>query len=180
MTTNTKRLPTRITTSTLARTRYHDEIEWRRPSDFTAIELPRPVVLINGAFDLLHTGHFKIIAKARDRAGMRGTVICALDSDAKITRSKGQGRPIMSWIERAAALNYQPINMLVEIDTREDMDTLIASVRPDLRVQGYDYIDHQSAYPNIPKLFVHGTPMRTTEIIRRIQSLPYNQAGKRS
>jgi cytidyltransferase-like protein len=165
------KLPARITNSALARARYEDELEWMRPSDFLDHDLPRPIVLINGAFDLLHVGHMKIIAKARERAGQNGTVVCAMDSDAKVARAKGDGRPIMSWIERAAALNYQPINFLVEIEERSDMDELVSALSPDLRVQGYDYLDHQSAYPHIPKLFVRGTPMRTSEIVKRCQNL---------
>jgi bifunctional ADP-heptose synthase (sugar kinase/adenylyltransferase) len=113
----------------------------------------------------------KVLFAARKRATPKGTVVCALDSDKKIAASKGKGRPILSWIERATALSYMPIDTIVEIEGPEDMATLIANLQPDERVQGSDYASHTSSYP-IPKLFVRDAGMHTSTIIDRIQALP--------
>lgn len=142
-----------------------EEVEWMRPKEFKGLELPRPVVLVNGAFDILHSGHMKILFRARERAL---TLVVAMDSDARVAR-KGPGRPIQSFIERATTMNYMPVDYLVEIDSDRDMVDLVGSLRPDLRVQGYDYKGKDSKFPEIPKCFVKNGSMRTSKIIERCQ-----------
>jgi bifunctional ADP-heptose synthase (sugar kinase/adenylyltransferase) len=162
------KLPPRLPNSALARARtVVNEVEWLRPSDLANHNLPRPIILTNGAFDLAHVGHRRLFAMARKQAGKRGTVICALDSDQKVALAKA-GRPILSWIERAALLNYEPIDFIVEIDSSVDMDSLMTNLKPDLRVQGYSYLSTQTRYPNIPKLYVRDAGMHTSDIIQRI------------
>lgn len=134
------------------------------------MELPRPIVLINGAFDLLHSGHWKIIQRARRNAA---TLICALDSDARVAH-KDPRRPIQTYVERATMLGYTPVDYLSEIDSDRDMYTLICALKPDLRVQGPEYAT-VSKYPWIPKAIVSGLDtkgnrmgMSTSQIITRI------------
>lgn len=161
--------PDRLTNFTYISER--DELPWLRPEDFRDIELERPVVLINGAFDLLHSGHWKIITRARRKSG---TLICALDSDSRVSR-KDPRRPIQTYIERATMLGYTPIDYLCEIENDKDMLALVRACRPDLRVQGPEYRRVDSKYPWIPKAFVSGlgrTGARigasTTKLIERI------------
>lgn len=153
---------------TLYRNRSTDETElpWVRPADLAKLDLPRPVVLVNGVFDLLHSGHLKLLFAARSKAA---TVVCGLESDNRARKAKGEGRPILNWIERATALAYTPIDYLVEIDNEGDMKRLVAAISPDLRVQSEEYKGKPSRFPTIPKLLVRlGKGMSTTEIIRRI------------
>lgn len=142
------------------------ELEWMRASAFDGHDLPRPIVVVNGAFDLLHSGHMKVISYARERAK---TLICAMDSDRRIRAAKGPERPILNWIERATALGYLPLDYLVEIDSDTEMRDFLNSVRPDLRVQGGDYLGQASKYPWLDKLYVQTGGLRTSEIIRRIK-----------
>jgi D-beta-D-heptose 7-phosphate kinase/D-beta-D-heptose 1-phosphate adenosyltransferase len=142
------------------------ELEWMRAERFRGMQLKAPVVLINGAFDLLHSGHMKVISYAREHAG---TLVCAMDSDRRIREAKGPSRPILNWVERATTLGYMPIDYLVEIDSDEEMRDLINSLRPDLRVQGGDYVEHASKYPWLRKMFVTTGGIRTSEIVRRIK-----------
>lgn len=148
-----------------------DELPWLRPEDFKDLDMPGPVVLINGAFDLLHSGHWKVITRARRKAG---TLIVALDSDQRVSR-KDPLRPIQTFIERATMLAYTPVDYLCEIDTDQDMYNLIRTARPDLRVQGPEYRTG-SKYPWVPKAFVSGlnrtgnrVGMSTSKIIDRIR-----------
>lgn len=148
-----------------------DELPWLRPEDFRDLDLPRPVVLINGAFDLLHSGHWKLISRARQKAG---TLICALDSDERVSR-KDPRRPIQTYIERATMLGYTPVDYLCEIETDRDIYSLIRATRPDLRVQGPEYRNAPSKYPWVPKAYVSGLGrtgdrigMATSKIISRI------------
>lgn len=164
-------IPDRITNFTYVSER--DELPWLRPEDFRDMDLLHPIVLINGAFDLLHSGHWKIITRARRKAA---TLICALDSDERVGR-KDPRRPIQTYIERATMLGYTPVDYLCEIDTDRDMYDLIRAARPDLRVQGAEYRHAESKYPWVPKAFVSGVSrsggrigMATTKIVDRIVS----------
>lgn len=145
------------------RERDSEEIPWLRPDSPELLELPRPIVLINGAFDILHTPHMRLIFSAAEK----GTVICALDSDQRIRRSKGPERPILSFVERAAALNYMPVASIVEIDTDTDMKQLIHYLKPNLRVQGTEYRDRESKF-KIRKMLVRDGKPHTTDLIERI------------
>lgn len=155
----------RRATYVLARHRVWQPIEWLRPDSKELANLQHPVVLVNGAFDILHVGHMRLIYTAREHAK---TLIVALDGDDKITAEKGPTRPIQNFIERASALNYMPVDYIVEISNRNDLDTLVGAVKPDLRVQGWDYKDTPSRYPEVPKIIVRRTYTPTSKLIERI------------
>ena len=144
-----------------------EEVEWMRPKEFKGLDLPRPVVLVNGAFDILHSGHMKIIFQARER-GL--TLVAAIDSDRRVAR-KGPGRPVQTFVERATAMNYMPVDYVVEIDTDRDMGDLMRSLKPDLRVQGWDYRDKDTKFPEVPKCYVREGSMRTSKIIERCKKV---------
>jgi D-beta-D-heptose 7-phosphate kinase/D-beta-D-heptose 1-phosphate adenosyltransferase len=144
------------------------ELEWVRAERFEGHDLPRPLVLINGAYDLLHSGHMKIISHAREHAA---TLVCAMDSDRKIRASKGAARPIMNWVERYATMSYMPIDFIVEIDSDLEMRNLINRLRPDLRVQGSEYLTSVSKYPWLKKMLVTDSGIHTSEIIRRCKEV---------
>lgn len=147
------------------------DLDWVRADSFEGLELPRPVVLVNGVFDILHSGHMKVLSFARERAGVRGTLVCAMDSDRLVREQKGADRPVLNWIERATALGYMPIDFLVEVDSTAEMIRLVKGLRPDLRVQGGDYVDGATRFPWLRKMFVQTGGMRTSEIIRRCRAV---------
>ena len=163
--------PARYKNYIIARTRNAEaeEVPWVSVPGLTSLTLPRPIVLVNGAFDLLHAGHMKLIFTARRHAD-GGSLVCALDSDERVAKAKGVGRPIFTYLERAAALGYMPIDYLVEITSDNDIKKLVQILKPDLRVQGSDYIDVPSKFPNINKVFVRSKGMRTSVIIERIKN----------
>ncbi len=148
----------------LYRERQWEDIPWLRPTDFSGMALKSPTVLINGAFDILHAPHMRLIFAARHKAG---TLVCALDNDEKVQSEKGQGRPVLTFVERAASLNYLPIDFIVQINTKKDMDQLITTLKPDLRVQSMEYRNKPSRYRN-RKMFVREGKLHSSEIIRRI------------
>lgn len=54
--------------------------------------LPRPLVLTNGCFDILHRGHVTYLAQARS-CGQ--ALVLALNTDASVRRlDKGNDRPV--------------------------------------------------------------------------------------
>jgi D-beta-D-heptose 7-phosphate kinase / D-beta-D-heptose 1-phosphate adenosyltransferase len=90
----------------------------------------------NGCFDLLHPGHVKILAEARAACDR---LVVGLNSDASVTRLKGEGRPIQNVHARAevlAALEAVDLVVVFEDDTPLD---LIRRVRPKALIKGNDY-----------------------------------------
>lgn len=160
--------PARLRNYSLYRERDHRDIPWLRIKDFkkpaVMESLPRPIVLVNGAFDLLHSSHMRLIFAARHKAA---TLVCALDGDAKIAKEKGPERPILNWVERAVALNYMPIDVIVEICRAADMDHLMAALQPDLRVRS----EAERAYPSrydTKRMLVREGRIHTSYLVDRI------------
>lgn len=162
-------LPSRIRNYYYTRTKGADGVPWLRIDMLPAAQLARPRVLVNGAFDLLTASHMRLLSVARDKAGPTGTVLIALDSDEKVAKAKGASRPVMTFIERATTLGYMPIDALVEVGSDEDMRRLVATLAPDLRVQGAEYAGHATRFPHVCRCFVPDTGLHTSDIIARIR-----------
>ena len=99
--------------------------------------LPRPLVLTNGVFDVLHKGHVTYLDQARAQGA---SLVVALNTDASARRlGKGPERPLNNETDRAwmmAALAS------VDLVTWFDEDTplaLIQQIQPDVLVKGGDY-----------------------------------------
>jgi len=58
-------------------------------------------VFTNGCFDILHPGHIFLLNKA---ASLGNKLIIGLNSDASVSRLKGNSRPINDWNSRAVLL----------------------------------------------------------------------------
>lgn len=141
-----------------------DIVPWVRIADFRKLELPRPIVLVNGAFDLLHSGHLKILWHARKHSKI---LLVALDSDQKIKQHKGVERPLLTWVERATALSYLPVDYIVEIENDGDFVELVNTVEPDLRVLGAEYRGRRSRV-DVKTMFVQGSGMHSSTLVERI------------
>jgi rfaE bifunctional protein nucleotidyltransferase chain/domain len=125
-------------------------------------QLPRPWVLTNGVFDVLHRGHVTYLAQAR---ALGAALVVALNTDASARRlGKGPQRPLNKLEDRAwmmAALQS------VDVVTWFDEDTplqLIAELRPDILVKGGDY--DMSRLPETAVVQAYGG---------RAQALPFVQ-----
>ena len=94
------------------------------------------VVMTNGCFDILHTGHVAYLEEAK----MRGDrLIVAVNDDASVTRLKGEGRPVNPVADRMSVLaGLASVDWVVPFaeDTPAD---LIGRVMPDVLVKGGDY-----------------------------------------
>jgi len=100
-------------------------------------DLPRPLVLTNGVFDVLHRGHVMYLAQARS---LGASLLVALNTDASARRlGKGPDRPLNNEMDRAYVIAALTSTTLV---TWFDEDTpleLIGKLRPDILVKGGDY-----------------------------------------
>lgn len=50
-----------------------------------------PIVIVNGTFDVLHSGHLKLLDHA---SSLGGFLFICIDNDKRVTELKGLGRPV--------------------------------------------------------------------------------------
>ena len=95
-------------------------------------------IWLNGCFDVLHHGHFKLIQHA---ASFGGQVIIGIDSDERVKKNKGEGRPFHSESERAFNLKQiKGVDTVVVFDSDEKLRELLERYKPDKFFIGSDYI----------------------------------------
>lgn len=99
--------------------------------------LPRPLVMTNGVFDVLHRGHVSYLHRA---AELGGSLLVAVNSDASARMlGKGPDRPLNAAEDRAYVLaGLASVIMVTFFETRTPVE-LIQAVRPDIYVKGGDY-----------------------------------------
>jgi len=96
----------------------------------------RTVVLTNGVFDLLHTGHLYYLEAAR---ALGDALFVALNGDASVRALKGPLRPIQRATERAYALAALACVDGVLIFDTPRLTAEITALRPDVYCKGGDY-----------------------------------------
>jgi len=94
-------------------------------------------VFVNGTFDVLHYGHFKLLEMASQ---LGSKLYVAIDTDERIKEKKGENRPFHNLIERKEMLeSIKYVNKVFSFDSDEDLITLIRAINPDVYVIGSDY-----------------------------------------
>ena len=94
------------------------------------------IVFTNGCFDILHAGHVGYLEQAR-KQGDR--LILAINSDASVTRLKGEGRPINPVERRMAVLaGLEAVDWVVSFED-DTPERLLGLIKPDILVKGGDY-----------------------------------------
>jgi rfaE bifunctional protein nucleotidyltransferase chain/domain len=95
-------------------------------------------IWLNGCFDVLHHGHFKLIQHA---TSFGGQVIIGIDSDERVKKNKGEGRPFHSESERAFNLKQiKGVDTVVVFDSDEKLRELLERYKPDKFIIGSDYL----------------------------------------
>jgi rfaE bifunctional protein nucleotidyltransferase chain/domain len=99
--------------------------------------LPRPLVMSNGVFDVLHRGHVTYLAQAR---ALGASLLVALNTDASARRlGKGPDRPLNDEVDRAIMMAaLESVDLVTWFDENTPLE-LIEHVRPDVLVKGGDY-----------------------------------------
>jgi rfaE bifunctional protein nucleotidyltransferase chain/domain len=94
------------------------------------------VVLVNGAFDLLHAGHVRYLAAAHEHGDL---LVAAVNSDLSVRRLKGPGRPIVPESERIEILSH--LWMIDRICLFDDptVAPVLDALRPHVHAKGTDY-----------------------------------------
>jgi len=95
------------------------------------------IVLTSGSFDLVHLGHVKYLAKAKQ---LGDVLIVGVDGDAKIRARKGADRPMVPEEERLEMLAHQrPVDLIYLKGDEEARWALIKTVAPDVLVLSTDH-----------------------------------------
>ncbi|HMM79088.1 MAG TPA: adenylyltransferase/cytidyltransferase family protein [Pyrinomonadaceae bacterium] len=94
------------------------------------------IVLANGCFDLLHVGHIRYLAAAKE---LGDCLVVGVNSDEQARRLKGVGRPAVGEDERAEVISALRSVDLVTIFHEPTVTELIRSIRPDIHAKGTDY-----------------------------------------
>jgi len=132
----------------------------------------RRVVLTNGCFDLVHSGH---VSYLREAASLGDLLVVGVNSDASVRSFKEPGRPIVPEADRVevvAALEMVDYVVLFDEPTAE---VLVAELKPDIYVKGGDYRLEElpearvvESYGGQVKLLPYREGRSTTGIIQRI------------
>lgn len=96
----------------------------------------KKLVLTNGVFDLLHTGHLYYLQQAR---ALGDALFVALNADASVRALKGPTRPVQSEEQRAYALAALACIDGVVIFREKRLTAEIAALRPDVYCKAGDY-----------------------------------------
>src|SRR5258705_3458831 len=90
---------------------------------------PEQIVFTNGCFDVLHVGHVRYLQAAK---ALGGRLVVALNADESVRKLKGEGRPVMTELERAEILAaLEPVDAVV-IFPELDVRALLNDVRTDV------------------------------------------------
>lgn len=99
-------------------------------------ESGKRIVFTNGCFELLHVGHVRYLAAAREAGDL---LIVGLNSDASVRRLKGPPRPLVPQTARAEVLAALAAVDWVTIFEQDTPESLIRGLRPDVIVKGGDW-----------------------------------------
>jgi rfaE bifunctional protein nucleotidyltransferase chain/domain len=123
-------------------------------------------IWMNGCFDVLHYGHFKLIEYAKT---FDGKLVIGIDSDERVKQLKGNDRPFHSEEERRFNLmQIKGVDAVVIFDTDDKLRKQIQLYSPDIFVIGSDYIDKPiigGEYANEIKFFNKIDGFSTTKLL---------------
>ena len=106
----------------------------------------KSIVLVGGCFDVLHPGHIIFLQKAKAAGNI---LVVLLESDRKVKKIKGVGRPVHSQKERALMLKalkfVDKVILLPFMESEREYDGWVKKIKPDIIAAtfGYDENHHK-------------------------------------
>ena len=96
------------------------------------------IVWINGCFDVLHYGHFKLIQHA---ASFGGILTIGIDSDERVKQLKGEDRPFHTQQQREYNLRQiRGVGNVIVFHTEDELRGNLERLQPDIFVIGDEYM----------------------------------------
>ena len=141
----------------------------------------KKIALANGVFDLLHVGHIRYLAGARELADL---LAVAVNSDNSTRRNKGEGRPVVPETERIELLSSLEMVDYLTLFNENTVERVIKILRPDFQVKGTDY--REDTVPEAPIVEKYGGQVRiagdpkdhsSTEILEMIAQMEKKDNG---
>ena len=94
------------------------------------------IVFANGCFDVLHVGHVRYLAGARE---LGDVLVVGVNSDEQVALQKGAGRPVMPASERAEIVAaFEPVTYVTIFD-EPTVEQILLALKPDVHAKGTDY-----------------------------------------
>ena len=129
------------------------------------------IVLANGCFDVLHVGHVRYLAGARELGDI---LVVGINSDEQVAIQKGAGRPVLPAMERAEIVSALESVTYVTIFDEPTVEQLLLALKPDVHAKGTDYTTESVPERDVVRSYggevaIVGDPKdhSTTEIIAR-------------
>ena len=94
------------------------------------------IVFANGCFDVLHVGHVRYLAGAKE---LGDVLIVGINSDEQVALQKGAGRPVLPATERAEIVAALESVNYVTIFDEPTVEELLLALKPDVHAKGTDY-----------------------------------------
>ena len=94
------------------------------------------VVLVNGAFDVLHIGHLRYLEAAAD---LGDHLVAAVNSDLSVQLSKGELRPIIPAAERVEILSHLWMVDRICLFDSPTVAPVLEALKPQIHAKGTDY-----------------------------------------
>lgn len=141
----------------------------------SAREAGARIVLANGCFDVLHVGHVRYLAGARE---LGDVLIVGINSDEQVAAQKGPGRPVLPAVERAEIVAALEPVTYVTIFNEPTVEQLLLALKPDVHAKGTDYTTDTVPERDVVRSYggqvaIVGDPKdhSTSEIISRLGGL---------
>ncbi|MET4591097.1 D-glycero-beta-D-manno-heptose 1-phosphate adenylyltransferase [Arthrobacter sp. 754] len=132
------------------------------------------IVLTNGCFDVLHSGHTRYLTQAKQ---LGDVLVVALNSDDSVRKLKGAGRPINAEADRAAVIAALSCVDYVTVFDTPTASPLIRELRPEVYAKGGDYTPEMleetevvEEYGGRVAILDYVAERSTTAVVQRIQA----------
>jgi D-beta-D-heptose 7-phosphate kinase/D-beta-D-heptose 1-phosphate adenosyltransferase len=96
----------------------------------------KTIVMTNGCFDVLHTGHIKLLSASKE---MGDVLIVAIDDDESVRILKGNDRPVIRAQDRLRIISALDAVDYVTLFSTKDLAEVIGVIRPDVLTKGANY-----------------------------------------
>jgi rfaE bifunctional protein nucleotidyltransferase chain/domain len=130
------------------------------------------IIFANGCLVVLHVGHVRYLAGARE---LGEVLVVGVNSDDQVARLKGPGRPVLPAQERAEIVAALEFVSYVTVFDEPTVEELLLALKPDVHAKGTDYTEDSVPERNVVRSYggrvaIVGDPKdhSTSEILARL------------
>lgn len=131
------------------------------------------IVLTNGVFDILHSGHINLLEFAKSQGKK---LVVAIDTDERVRSLKGNERPINNLSERINVLNaIRYVDEVISFGSKKELDDIYKLTETSVIVKGSEWTELElRERDNIPekikiKIYPLYKNLSTTKIVDKIK-----------